>query len=147
MSLRCLPSSFSSIRQGLGGDVVQRISICLPWLPSWISERNDFSNSESLCCPNASHQVLAESDMVWEKMSFEEFQVTKMIYYFVSIPILIFGLISVLFQFLFCHLLERKCAFCFVLRFYDPVNQMGSCRARSVYLTTLILEMLSPLSG
>ena len=24
----------------------------------------------------------------------------------------------------------------FVLRFYGPVNPMGSCRARSVYLTT-----------
>ena len=28
----------------------------------------------------------------------------------------------------------------FVLRFYGPVNPMGSCRARSVYLTTLLLE-------
>ena len=28
-------------------------------------------------------------------------------------------------------------SFClFVLRFYGPVNPMGSCRARSVYLTT-----------
>ena len=27
----------------------------------------------------------------------------------------------------------------FVLRFYGPVNQMGSCRARSVYLTTRLL--------
>ena len=25
----------------------------------------------------------------------------------------------------------------FVLRFYGPVNPLGSCRARSVYLTTL----------
>ena len=35
----------------------------------------------------------------------------------------------------------------FVLRFYGPVNPMGSCRARSVYLTTRLLGKLSPLSG
>ena len=38
--------------------------------------------------------------------------------------------------------------FClFVLWFYGPVNPMGSCRARSVYLTTRLLGRLSPLSG
>ena len=35
----------------------------------------------------------------------------------------------------------------FVLRFFGPVNPMGSCRARSVYLTTRLLGRLSPLSG
>ena len=35
----------------------------------------------------------------------------------------------------------------FVLRFYGPVNPMGSCRARSVYLTTRLLGRLSPLRG
>ena len=35
----------------------------------------------------------------------------------------------------------------FVLRFYGPVNPMGSCRARSVYLTARLLGRLSPLSG
>ena len=35
----------------------------------------------------------------------------------------------------------------FVLRFYGPVNPMGSCRAPSVYLTTHLLGRLSPLSG
>ena len=35
----------------------------------------------------------------------------------------------------------------FVLRFYGPVNPMGSCRARSVYLTTRLLGRLNPLSG
>ena len=35
----------------------------------------------------------------------------------------------------------------FVLRFYGPVNPMGSCRARSVYLTTRLMGKLSPLSG
>ena len=34
-----------------------------------------------------------------------------------------------------------------VLRFYGPVNPMGSCRARSVYLTTYLLGRLNPLSG
>ena len=33
----------------------------------------------------------------------------------------------------------------FVLRFYGPVNPVGSCRARSVYLTTRLLGRLSPL--
>ena len=35
----------------------------------------------------------------------------------------------------------------FVLRFYDPVNPMGSCRARSDYTTTLLfvcVEVLWP---
>ena len=35
----------------------------------------------------------------------------------------------------------------FVLKFYGPVNPMGSCRARSVYLTTRLLGRLSPLNG
>ena len=35
----------------------------------------------------------------------------------------------------------------FVLRFYGPVNPMGSCRAQSVYLTTRLLGRLSPLSS
>ena len=35
----------------------------------------------------------------------------------------------------------------FVLRFYGPVNPMGSCQVRSVYLTTRLLGRLSPLSG
>ena len=35
----------------------------------------------------------------------------------------------------------------FVLRFYGPVNPMGSCWARSVYLTTRLLGRLSPVSG
>ena len=35
----------------------------------------------------------------------------------------------------------------FVLRFYGPVSPMGSCQARSVYLTTGLLGRLSPLSG
>ena len=42
---------------------------------------------------------------------------------------------------------EIICRSLFVLRFYGPVNPMGSCRARSVYLTTRLLGRLSPLSG
>ena len=35
----------------------------------------------------------------------------------------------------------------FVLRLYCPVNPTGSCRARSVYLTTLLLGRLTPLNS
>ena len=35
----------------------------------------------------------------------------------------------------------------FLLWFYGPVNPMGSCRARSVYLTTRLLGRLSSLNG
>ena len=35
----------------------------------------------------------------------------------------------------------------FVLWFYGPVNPMGSCQVRTVYLTTRLLGMLNPLSG
>ena len=46
-----------------------------PWRPSWILEWNDFSNFESLCHCDVSHQVSAHSDLgFWEEMSFEEFQ-------------------------------------------------------------------------
>ena len=38
-----------------------------PWQPSWISERNDFSNSESLCPFHASHQVSTQSDLRFGK--------------------------------------------------------------------------------
>ena len=31
--------------------------------PSWISEWNYFSNSESLCCSDASHQASAQSSL------------------------------------------------------------------------------------
>ena len=35
----------------------------------------------------------------------------------------------------------------FVLRFYGPGNPVGSCRARSVYLTTRLLGRFGPLGG
>ena len=46
-----------NLAYGLGGDVIWRIS---RWLPS---EQNNFSNSESLCHSNASHQVSAQSNL------------------------------------------------------------------------------------
>ena len=48
---------------GLEGDVIWRISRGRPWRLSWISEGYNFSNSEFLCCSNASHQVLAQSHL------------------------------------------------------------------------------------
>ena len=58
-----LPIKFQlNLTYGLG-DVVWRISIWPPWRPSWILEWNDFSNSESLCHCDASHQVSAQSDL------------------------------------------------------------------------------------
>ena len=39
------------------------------------------------------------------------------------------------------------CRFRFRMRFYGPVNPTGSCRAWSVYLTSLLLGRLIPLSG
>ena len=42
-----------------GEDVVWRISRWPPWQPSWMSNWNEFSSSESPCLPNASNQVSA----------------------------------------------------------------------------------------
>ena len=59
---------------GLGGDV-WRLSRGPPWGPSWISEQNHFSNSEYLCLPNASHQILALSDLpIGSKSCFKIFR-------------------------------------------------------------------------
>ena len=63
VSLWCFPSGFGSILLMVWEEVVWRISRWLPWWPSWVSERNNFSNSESLWCSDASHQVLAQSDL------------------------------------------------------------------------------------
>ena len=57
-----------------GADVVSKFSSWPPRPPSWIAKLNDFSNSESLCHSDASHQVSAQFDMVLEEMLFEEFQ-------------------------------------------------------------------------
>ena len=45
-----------NLTYSLGGDVPL-------WRPSWLPERYDFSNSESPCHCDASHQVLAQSDL------------------------------------------------------------------------------------
>ena len=55
----------------LGGDVVWRISRWPPWRQSWISERNHFSNSEPPMPPIKFQLNLI---MVWEEISFAEFQ-------------------------------------------------------------------------
>ena len=44
-------------------------------------------------------------------------------------------------------LVAGKGRFWFVLRFYGPVNPMGSCRARSVYQTTHLLGRMLSISG
>ena len=49
-----------NLTYGFGGDIIWRIS---RWPLSWILERNNFSNSESLCHCDTSHQVLAESNL------------------------------------------------------------------------------------
>ena len=56
------------------GNVVWTISRWLTWRPSWISERNNFSKTESECRPNASHQFSAQSDIVREQIWFEDYQ-------------------------------------------------------------------------
>ena len=45
-------------------DVVWRFSKWPSWRPSWILECNIYSNSESLCCSDVSHQVSAQSDLL-----------------------------------------------------------------------------------
>ena len=58
-----------NLTNGLGRDVI--------WIISWISEWNDFSNSESLCHFNVFHQASSLGSIwltVWEEMSVEELQ-------------------------------------------------------------------------
>ena len=57
------PTKFGlNLNQGLGADVISRFSRLLPRQPSWIAKLNNLSNSESLFCSDASHQVSAQSD-------------------------------------------------------------------------------------
>ena len=46
-----------------GADMLWRFSRWPPVGPSWIPERNEFSNSESLCCSDAAHKVSAQSNL------------------------------------------------------------------------------------
>ena len=60
---------------GFGGDVVWRISRWWPWRPSWISERNNLSSSESPCHSDASHRVSAQSDLwFWMRYRLKNFK-------------------------------------------------------------------------
>ena len=62
----------------LRGLTPQRRDVVSRWLsrrPSWIAERNDFSNSESLCCSHAFPSSFSTIRLtVWEEILFEEFQ-------------------------------------------------------------------------
>ena len=61
------------------GDVVLRISRWLPCRPPWLLEWNDYSHSESLCHCDASHQVLAQSDLQFgRKCCLENFKIASM---------------------------------------------------------------------
>ena len=63
----------------LGGDVVWRISRWPPWWPSWISEWNNLSYSESLFGSDASHKVLAQSDLwFWRNYRLKNFKMAAM---------------------------------------------------------------------
>ena len=57
------------------------VSIFLRWLPRqppWILEWN--SNSESLCCSNASYQVSAQSDLQFKRIChLKNFKMTAMV--------------------------------------------------------------------
>ena len=58
-----------------GADVVWRFSRWPPWWPSWISKRKDFSNSESLCRSDASHQDSAQSNLqFWRRCHLKTFK-------------------------------------------------------------------------
>ena len=65
---------------GFEGDVVWRISRWPKRWPFWISEQNDSSNSESVCHWDASHQVLAQSDLrFWRRGRLKNFKMAAMV--------------------------------------------------------------------
>ena len=58
------PTKFGlNLTYRLGADMVWRFSRWPTQGPACVLERKDFSNSESLCCSNASHQVSAQSNL------------------------------------------------------------------------------------
>ena len=67
------------------------------------------------------------------------------LFFFVSVFIVVVYLLS--HECIQAFKIPYTCFCLFVLRFYSPINPVGSCRVRSVYLTTLLLGRLSPLSG
>ena len=64
---------------GLGGDVMCKITKWQPWWPSWILERKFFGNSESLCHSDVSHQVSAQSNLLfWRRCCLKNFKIATM---------------------------------------------------------------------
>ena len=63
----------------LRGDVLWRISRMQPWGPSWIAKRNDFSNSVFLYRSNASHQILAQSDLLFWRCLLKNFKMAAIL--------------------------------------------------------------------
>ena len=58
-----------------------------PWKPSWMSEQNDFSNSESLCHSDASHQVSAQSNLqFWRRFGLNGTTLAILNLYVTSMP-------------------------------------------------------------
>ena len=47
--------------------------------PGWILEQNDFSNFESLCHCDASHQVSAQSDLGFGRRCLKNFKMATMV--------------------------------------------------------------------
>ena len=47
--------------------MVSRLTRWPQWRQSWIGEQNNFSNSVSLCRSNASHQVSAQSNLLFRR--------------------------------------------------------------------------------
>ena len=68
-------------------------------------------------------------------------------------PLMCFQINKGIGYFLYKHVslsIQKMILYLFELRFYSPVTPMESCRAWSVYLiylTTLLLDRLSPLSS
>ena len=77
MSLRYHQSSFDSNRPMVWEEMP--FEELWPWWPSWISERKDFSNSESLCHCDASHQVLAQSNLQLRRCHLKNFKIASMV--------------------------------------------------------------------
>ena len=65
-----------NLTYGFEGNVIWRIS---RWPPSWISEWNGFSNSESPCHCDASHQVLAQSDLQFGRCHLKNFKMAAIV--------------------------------------------------------------------
>ena len=56
------------------GEVKNRFSRWLPWRPSWISNRNDFSQFQSISHPDASYEVSSQLAFGFRRRSEKKFQ-------------------------------------------------------------------------